>query len=370
MPQSPCPHTRRCYQTLEKVIVGFVNFEKNILQIQKLYYICIASGTSRRASLRGGLILHHSALFLCPYLNELAMYLCYIDESGTPEVPGTTSHYVLTGLAIPIYRWNVCEREINDVKRKYWLQDHEIHTGWLLRNYTEQNKIPNFESLSYAQRRSAVEQMRRAELLSLNRRGGNSAKIKQLKKNYEKTKAYIHLTFAERKSFVLEIATTIGNWGFARLFCECVDKIFFDPSRAPRPVDEQALEQVISRFQHYLAGLSGEKQYGLLIHDNNQTVAKRHTSLMKHFHQAGTFWTQIYNIIETPLFVDSTLTSMIQIADVCAYAIRRYLENNEDILFNQVFKRVDRKGNLTVGMRHFSNTNCSCSICQTHKFTV
>lgn len=40
------------------------------------------------------------------------MYLCYIDESGTPEVPGTTSHYVLTGLSIPIYKWKSCEKEI------------------------------------------------------------------------------------------------------------------------------------------------------------------------------------------------------------------------------------------------------------------
>lgn len=23
------------------------------------------------------------------------MYFCYIDESGTPEIPGTSSHYVI-----------------------------------------------------------------------------------------------------------------------------------------------------------------------------------------------------------------------------------------------------------------------------------
>jgi hypothetical protein len=30
------------------------------------------------------------------------MYLCYIDESGTPQIPGNTSHFILAGLAIPI----------------------------------------------------------------------------------------------------------------------------------------------------------------------------------------------------------------------------------------------------------------------------
>jgi hypothetical protein len=57
------------------------------------------------------------------------MYLCYVDESGTPEVPGTTSHYILAGLAIPIYKWKVCESEINQIKKKYDLIDAEIHRG-------------------------------------------------------------------------------------------------------------------------------------------------------------------------------------------------------------------------------------------------
>ncbi len=47
-----------------------------------------------------------------------------------------------------------------------------------------------------------------------------------------------------------------------------------------------------------------------------------YTELMKSFHGSGTFWTQIDNIIETPLFVNSQLTSMVQIADVCAFSFR------------------------------------------------
>ena len=29
------------------------------------------------------------------------MQLCYIDESGTPDVLGNTSHYVLAGISVP-----------------------------------------------------------------------------------------------------------------------------------------------------------------------------------------------------------------------------------------------------------------------------
>lgn len=298
------------------------------------------------------------------------MILCYIDESGTPEVPGTTSHYVLAGLTVPIYKWKVCEDEISRVKIKYDLLEAEIHTGWLIRNYTEQNKIPGFEALPYIQRKAEVERYRRAELLRLQRSSSTKRQLKQAKKNYQQTQHYTHLTLVERKAFVLEVAQTIGNWGFARLFAECVDKIFFDPVRAPNTVDEQAFEQIVSRVEQYLTITeNGGRNYGLLIHDNNQTVAKRHTGLMKEFHKKGTFWTYINNIIETPLFVDSSLTSMIQMADVCGYAIRRYLENGEASLFDEIFKRADRRGSTVVGVRHFSNPSCACKICQAHKFT-
>ena len=88
---------------------------------------------------------------------------------------------------------------------------------------------------------------------------------------------------------------------------------------------------------------------------------------MKKYHRAGTLWTQIDNIIETPLFVDSELTSMVQIADLCAYALRRYLEKSEDGLFNSVFRLADRKDGIAVGVRHFTKQPCSCRICAAHK---
>ncbi len=58
---------------------------------------------------------------------------------------------------------------------------------------------------------------------------------------------------------------------------------------------------------------------------------------------------------------------MIQMADVCAYSIRRYLENNEDILFKEIIKRAHRKGSTHVGTRHFTNPTCPCEVCINHK---
>ncbi len=91
---------------------------------------------------------------------------------------------------------------------------------------------------------------------------------------------------------------------------------------------------------------------------------------MKSFHRRGTLWTRIQNIIETPFFVDSQLTGMVQMADICAYALRRYLENGEEELLNLVFKRADRKDSIAVGVRHFTKPDCSCKICIEHKSTI
>ncbi len=296
------------------------------------------------------------------------MYLCYIDESGTSEPLDNTSHFVLAGLAIPIRHWKQCDTEIETIKRRYSLANAEIHTAWLLRKYIEQTKVSNFDSLDYKPRRSQVESIRKAELLRLQR--GNTNQYHQTRKNYRNTQNYIHLSYHERKAFILQIANCLASWNFARLFAECIDKVFFDPARSDSSIDQQSFEQVVSRFEQFLQIYTkpdDQPFLGLLIHDNNQTVATKHTQLMRKFHQSGTLWTKINNIIETPLFVDSQLTSMVQVSDLCAFALRRYLEAHEEDLFDCVFQRADRKEGVVVGVRHFTNKSCTCKICAAHK---
>lgn len=208
------------------------------------------------------------------------MYLCYIDESGTPEVPGTSSHFVLLGIAIPINKWKDYESSIVKIKEKYDLAGKEIHTAFMLRRFIEQDKIQNFEKLSYK----------------------------------------------EREDFILEIAKQIGRWANARIFAECIDKSHYNQTKSQySSINHQAFEQLVSRFETYLKIATknlGYKQFGLLIHDNNQTVERKHTEMMTRYQETGTLWTSINGIIETPLFVDSKLTSMVQIADLCSYVLR------------------------------------------------
>lgn len=291
------------------------------------------------------------------------MHLCYIDESGTSDIPGNTSHFVLAGLSIPDQYWKNHHEQIEDIKTKYSLGQAEIHVAWLMRPYVEQNGVPNFASMTREQRRVQVKSARKTELLRLQR--ANNKQYKQTRKTYRQTESYIHLTFDERRQLVKELATYISQWGAARLFAECIDKVHFDPILAGKTVDEQAFEQIVSRFEQFLQNTNGD--YGLLIHDNNETVAKKHTAMMKRYLQGGTLWTSIRHIIETPMFVDSQLTGMVQLADICSYALRRYLENAETELFDLIYQRADTINTTVVGVRHFTSAGCTCKICSTHK---
>jgi len=297
------------------------------------------------------------------------MYLCYIDESGTPEVPGNTSHFILAGLSMPIWHWKAADREVTQVLTRYDLAEQEFHTAWLMKKYYEQSKVNGFDQMSWAARRSAVQRERNANLLKLQRRQ-QPATYKKAKKDYKHTEAYIHLSHSERVNLVREVAGVVSNWGFARLFAECIDKLHFDPTKSVRSVEEQAFEQVVTRFHRYLVNIEppkGPTNYGLLVHDNNQSVAKKHTDLMRHFHRQGTLWAAVDRIIETPMFVDSKLTRMVQIADLCAYALRRFVENGETDLFGRIFLRADRSGQIIVGVRHFAAMTCTCTICAGHR---
>ncbi len=57
------------------------------------------------------------------------MFLCYIDESGTSNIPGNTSHFILAGLAIPEMR----------LRRTIPLRDAEEIT--IINNRLEQNDV-------------------------------------------------------------------------------------------------------------------------------------------------------------------------------------------------------------------------------------
>jgi hypothetical protein len=290
---------------------------------------------------------------------EGRVYICYLDESGTPEPNDPSKTFVLVGLAILAAAWKAKDAQIDAIKQKYGLEDKEIHTAWMLKDYPEQATIADFPAKSYDERRKLVLAVRTQNLARSRKKKRQAA----LTLDYRKTADYIHLTRAERAQCISELADLVGSWADARLFAEAQQK----RSLPNKSGDfEEAFEQVVTRFNTCLKNIGGIN--GLLVQDNNETVARRLTTLMRRFHQEGTTWAKdIEFVVETPMFVDSELTSMVQLSDLCAYAIRRFFDNGETDLLDRILPAVDRNGSKLVGIRHYTRGDpCSCKVCEQH----
>lgn len=295
------------------------------------------------------------------------MYLLYLDESGTVDLSSSTLHFAFLGLAVPVGQWKKLDQEVFNVKKRYKLQAAEIHTAWMLRKYPAQDQIPDFALLDSVQRADRVAEKRR-EKFSQFLKYKTAQQIKEIRKNFRMTSPYVHLTIAERENCIQEILALVAKWDECRLFAEVVNKAEFQRKHSVDYIFENSFTQVVSRFEQFLSyrgSFKGENLFGLLIQDNNPTVSKRLTEAMRVFHQRGTVWTGIDHIVETPFFVDSSLTGMIQVSDVLAYITRRYFDNREKDLFEKIFPKFDRAGRKLVGIRHYPPPpGCDCMVCK------
>lgn len=289
------------------------------------------------------------------------MYILYMDESGVEELGAGTSHFVLLGLVIPAEKWRLLDTILGNAKERYGLREAEIHAAWMHRRYTEQESIDGFEALSPDDRRTAAEAAirRRAGVIGVQ---GSKKKIEAYRRESRAIRPYLHLTRAERLQCLEALAREISLPSDVRVFADAISKPDYVLSNCT-PY-EMAFEQVLTRFQAFL---TIKQDAGIVVHDNNSTVAPRLTRLTRKFLKVGTLYREITSIVETPLFVDSSLTSMIQMANLCAFALRRLIENGEEDLWNLIEVRGDRRGTRCVGVRHYTGKRvCSCRVCRAH----
>ena len=133
---------------------------------------------------------------------------------------------------------------------------------------------------------------------------------------------------------------------------------------------KMAFEDLCSRFDQYLSRESakGDRQRGLLILDRTT----HETSLQKmarDFRTLGTQWGVIRNLAETPLFVDSRASRVVQLADHVAYAVYRRYNVGDSQYFDIIAHKFDNVDGVIHGLAHkqLSNPNCMCLGCMSRR---
>ena len=121
-----------------------------------------------------------------------------------------------------------------------------------------------------------------------------------------------------------------------------------------------------SRFDRYLRRLraSDDDQRGLVILDKSayETTLQQ---MSVAFRTLGTRWGVIRRLADTPLFVDSRASRVIQLADHVAYAVFRRYQAGDAQYFDLVASKFDEEDGVVHGLAHkeIGNPRCMCPAC-------
>lgn len=253
------------------------------------------------------------------------MYILYLDDSGSVG-NATEEYFVLGGLAVP-----------------------ETSVRWL------SHQLDTIACTLSASNPSGTE-LHAAEIFR-----GRMAPWKEMSK-------------AERITAIQRVLSVLDNANadIAAFAC-AVHKASY---RGRDPV-QMAFEELSSRFDKFLkhkvpSGVNGPK--GIVVLDKSSYETNLQT-LAADFRREGNRWgSYLTNICEVPLFVDSTASRNIQLADHIAYAVFRRYNAGDLAYFNCIEDRFDQDASTGAiyGLvhRHAMKRNCTCPACLTRRESV
>ncbi len=202
-----------------------------------------------------------------------------------------------------------------------------------------------------------------------------------LKKAHRRMLPFTHLSRAQRSQLYEDALDLVGGHTGLVLFAEAIEKKHPGVINGSVDCTRQAFEQVITRFDAYLGrkahyrGLysnrlvSGDK--GLIVMDRDLEKERDIERQFADYQNQGHPWGQLEFVMDAPFFVDSMKFPGIQLGDVCAYAVRRYLDkgatvgSHEEMQFLRIFQRFDRSDGKLHGLRHYTQGGtCKCVICK------
>jgi hypothetical protein len=136
---------------------------------------------------------------------------------------------------------------------------------------------------------------------------------------------------------------------------------------------QRVCEEMGGHFDKYLEYLEIErpqhgKQRGLMIYDQSKHE-KTVQALMTQYRTTGASFGRVKRLAEVPLFTDSKMTRMLQLADFVAYAIFRNYESADVRFLNIIMKRFYQDAGRLHGLCHLISNyqECYCAACLTRR---
>lgn len=120
-----------------------------------------------------------------------------------------------------------------------------------------------------------------------------------------------------------------------------------------------------------IASVGGEKQRGLMIFDQSRHE-KTVQALLTQYRTTGASFGKIRRLAEVPLFTDSKITRMLQLADFVAYAIYKRYESGFAQFFDTILPRFYESGGKIHGLVHLNvnHRTCLCQSCFSRRMTM
>ena len=118
-------------------------------------------------------------------------------------------------------------------------------------------------------------------------------------------------------------------------------------------VEEELFSQLTIRFDKYLKRKflkHNESARGLAIFDKTK-MENQYQNWSRIYQTLGNRWNEkLNNFAEVPLFLDSSISRSIQVADLIAFSLYRNFEHSDDSYFSIIRDCFDKEKNLTHGL--------------------
>jgi hypothetical protein len=260
-------------------------------------------------------VFHAWLPFLCG--TGFSLYLLYLDESGDPGAwtTGAQNHFVIGGVAVHEGKIREYSEKLDAIQAKFF---PKIQVPIAFHASEIRNGKDRFRELSPADRAVLLDDL--YEVL-------HQARFPNL------------IAFAT----VMHISAVQNS-----------DQVLHD-----------TFEDVCQRFNTFLVRQykAGFIDKGLLIID--QAHQDRYRHLVADFHEHGTAYGYLGNIVDIPYFSGRRDTRMLQIADLCASAVYQHYEHRDSGCFRKMYICLDRRarGKPAEGLKHLTRVPCTCEAC-------